>query len=219
MSLTDKLKKSGVRAPKKRTTPLWDGPCSDTPNGGITFSLLSRFLVCRERFRLAVIEGLRSAEGFNHRIEYGQMWHLVTENQLAGDDWVKPLVTYTRDLCRQYPLQQEEINKWYNVIRIQFPIYLEYWSKHKDVMNMTPLLQEHTFKVPYTLPSGRIVFLRGKWDSVDHVKQGKKGVIILQENKTKSTVDEQQLKRQMSCDLQTLLYVIALQEVIKNGRR
>jgi hypothetical protein len=31
-------------------SPLWSGPCDSGPQGGITFSLLSRFSSCRERF-------------------------------------------------------------------------------------------------------------------------------------------------------------------------
>ena len=62
MSIADKLK--GVKLPqsKKRNTPLWKGPTED----GITQSLLSRFLVCRERFRLKVIEGLAPEDRFSH---------------------------------------------------------------------------------------------------------------------------------------------------------
>jgi hypothetical protein len=219
MSLSDKLKKSGVRSPKKRTTPLWDGPCSDTPNGGITFSLLSRFLVCRERFRLLVVEGLKSNEGFNHRLEYGNMLHLCEETYLGGaKDWQSELSKYAIFLVKSYPLQTNEIEKWYNVCKVQFPIYVEYWSKHKDTINGTPLLQEYTFKVPYKLNDRRTVFLRGKWDSVDLVSPGKKQKphIILQENKTKGDVDEQQLKRQLSYDLQVMLYLVALDWQTKN---
>ena len=66
--------------PKKLATvanvnadPLWEGPAGTGPNGGITFSLLSRFLVCRERFRVHAVLGLRPADDFNHRLEFGSM--------------------------------------------------------------------------------------------------------------------------------------------------
>jgi hypothetical protein len=74
--LGKRLIKSGARNPHaKLSKPLWSGPDGEGPNGGITFSLLSRFLVCRERFRLHALEGWRTQDGFNHRLEYGNMWH------------------------------------------------------------------------------------------------------------------------------------------------
>jgi len=108
-------------------------------------------------------------------------------------------------------LQQEQIQHWYNVCKTQFPIYVDYWSKHPDVKNRTPLLQEQTFDVPYKLPSGRIVRLRGKWDSVDLIGKGKAASVYLQENKTKGAIIEEQLKRQLGFDLQVMIYLIALE--------
>jgi hypothetical protein len=64
------------------------------------------------------------------------------------------------------------------------------------------------FDVTYTLPSGRKVRLRGKWDSAD--KTGDE--LWLQENKTKGRIDEQQILRQLKFDLQTMVYLIALKQ-------
>jgi hypothetical protein len=217
MGLVDKLKDPRRRRPERRG-PVWKGPEED----GITFSLLSRFLTCRERFRLLVVEGLKAAEGFNHRLEYGNMWHVCEEAlasrsqlvRLGSNDngWEMSLTNYARDLCRKYPLAQEQIDKWYNVCRVQFPLYVKYWSEHPDVTDRTPLLQEQTFDVPYRLPSGRTVRLRGKWDSVDLVGKGKSAGIYLQENKTKGDIDPVQMQRQLTFDLQTMLYLVALRE-------
>jgi len=68
------------------------------------------------------------------------------------------------------------------------------------------------FDVPYALPSGRIVKLRGKWDSIDSVDDGKKSLLWLQENKTKGEINEQKLQTQLTFDLQTMMYVVAMQE-------
>jgi hypothetical protein len=216
MGLVDKLKDPRRRRPEKRG-PVWKGPEED----GITFSLLSRFLTCRERFRLLVVEGLKAQEGFNHRIEYGNMWHVCEEALArchnAGDTQMVPervcayaLTQYAQSLCRKYPLAQEQIDKWYNVCRVQFPLYVKYRSEHPDVTERTPLLQEQTFDVPYRLPSGRTVRLRGKWDSVDLVGKGKSAGIYLQENKTKGDIDPVQMQRQLTFDLQTMMYMVAL---------
>lgn len=222
--LSDNIRgNGGVKAVTgNRKEPLWKGPEKE----GITFSLLSRFLCCRERFRLLVCEGLKPTDSFNHRLEYGNMWHICEEAfaggealQVGGNDsWQYALQQYAMTLCKRYPTQQEEVDKWYNVCKVQFPIYVDYWSKHPDVTNRTPLLQEQTFSIPYTLPSGRKVLLRGKWDSVDLVESnGVKG-IWLQENKTKGDINKQQIKRQLTFDLQTMMYLIALDKYFhKNG--
>jgi hypothetical protein len=208
-------------------SPLWAGPCDSGPQGGITFSLLSKFLSCRERFRIAVIEGLRPVDAFNHRIVFGSMWHIM-EEELAkevrvGDrrydteTGIAALTSFASDLCRQYPMSQEQVDHWYNVIRVTFPLYVEYWAKHPDMIARRPLLSEQSFSVPYPLPSKRVVTLRGKWDSVDLVGEGKGARVIIQENKTKGDVREAQLRRQLRFDLQTLLYAVALHQYQRNS--
>lgn len=195
--------------------PLWEGPSSDGPNGGITQSMLNQFLVCRERFRVRYVLGLQPADQFNHRLEYGSMWHCAEESLAAKDPdpWAK-LDLYTAKLCERYPLQQADVIKWYEICKLQFPIYVDYWSKHPDVVNRQPLLQEEVFNIPYKLPSGRTVRLRGKFDSVDLIDGG----IWLQENKTKGDIDPQLLQRQLTFDLQTGFYMTALWEMIRNGQ-
>ncbi len=183
----------------------------------MTQGMLSRFLVCRERFRLRVVEGLRPAPMFQHRIEYGQMWHTCEEYHAQGQAWEGALKLHAQDLCRLYPTQQEQIQHWYNVCKVQFPVYVKYWGKHPDVKSRTPLLQEQVFDVPYNLPSGRIVRLRGKWDAVDVIGKGKNAAVYLQENKTKGDIDELQLKRQLQFDLQTMLYLVALEQYARHG--
>ncbi len=214
MSLAETLKKKGVQLPgKSRKEPLWKGPESEDENGGITFSMLSKFLCCRERFRVSYIEGLKPTDVFSHRTEYGSMWHACEEAlaKQTGLSWFNALKDYTVECCKKYPYSQEEIRHWANVCRIQFPLYVDYWSKHKDVTSRTPLLQESVFKIPYRLPSDRVVYLRGKYDSVDLIGNGKDKGIYLQENKTKGQINQQQIMRQLKYDLQTGIYLVALE--------
>lgn len=204
MSLADKLK--GVRPLSSQRNPVWKGPHED----GITFSLLSRFLTCRERFRITVIEGLKPVKTFNHRIEYGNMWHACEEelakNKVPGSKWIFTLGEYCKKLARQYPMQQDQIHHWYNVCKIQFPEYGSHWVKHDDSKNRTPIAQEQVFNIPYYLPSGRMVRLRGKFDGVDAIGKD----IYLFETKTKGDIDEVGIQRQLTMDLQTMLYMTAL---------
>lgn len=194
---------------RNRSKPLWKGPTED----GVTFSMLSRFLVCRERFRLYAMEGFRTADDFNHRIHFGHMWHVCEEEfakSSSQDDCMRALKQYASVLCNQYPMRQKDVQHWYNVCKMQFPYYIAFWKKHPDMKGRKPLYQEKVFNVPYKLPSGRFVRLRGKWDSIDLVTVGKQSRVWLMENKTKGMINEQQLRRQLTFDLQTMLYLVAL---------
>ncbi len=222
MGPLDRIKNKSIPSSQRGTKgPVWKGPEVD----GITQSLLGRFLVCRERFRLLVIEGLKSSEGWNHRMGYGDMWHVCEEaasaevrhfkGELSGTDtmlWEDNLNEHTEELLLKHPLERSKIEHWYSVCKTQFPIYVRYWRKHPDNVQRTPLFQEKEFKVPYRLPSGRTVILRGKWDAVDLIKEGKTSGVWLQENKTKGDVDQRALAKQLRFDLQTMFYLVALKE-------
>jgi hypothetical protein len=217
-SLHDRIREAGGKgcagqppgASKGPREPLWKGPHED----GITFSLLSRFLVCRERFRLYALEGLRPVRRFDHRIGFGDMWH-VAEQEFALVGWNQTsqdtLRDYAARLCRLYSTQQQEVDHWYNVVKVTFPQYVEFWSKNQDVKERTPVFQEQKFRAEYKLPSGRLVYLRGKWDAVDIVGKGRDARVWIQENKTKGNPNPNKIRRQLRFDLQTMLYVVALE--------
>lgn len=216
------LNKAIKKAKDKLDGTLWEGPESDGVNGGVTQSLLGKFKVCRERTRLLVVEGYRTRERFNSSIEYGNMWHLCEECLASGQDWTSSLRELCNGLLRKYPNDQEDIDKWYNCCKIQFPVYVGYWKTHPDVKSRTPVYQEEAFCVPYELPTGRVVHLKGKFDSVDRIKiNGKEGV-YLQENKTKGDPKERDLLNQLQYDNQTMFYLIALKTLLeieeKNGK-
>lgn len=173
-----------------------------------------------------MIEGWTTPDRFQHQVEYGNMWH-VCEEALSKDDlrtwgdssntWELALKEYAAGLCAKYPLDQEKIEHWYNVCKVQFPIYVAHWSQ-KGAPKTEPLFQEQVFKVPYTLPSGRTVYLRGKWDGAVLISDKRGKGIYLREHKTKGDVDVMAIQRQVGYDLQLLFYLIALQEAAKNGQ-
>ena len=197
----------------------------------MTQSMLQKFLVCRERFRVHYVLGLQPHRRWNHRTGYGDAWH-VCEEALAkatselraptADDptWVQALDDHMSEQYAKYPMDREDLHKWHCVAMVQFPEYVKYWSQHPDVVARTPLMQEHVFDVPYKLPSGRTVRLRGKFDSVDLIgaqeypERWPEGVWLC-ENKTKGDVDRRLLEKQLKFDLQTLTYVIALEHEMK----
>ncbi len=197
----------------EKEPPLWKGPEVD----GVTQSMLSKFLSCRERFRLYAVEGIRTADCFNHKMEFGQLWHACEEDHAAGRPISKLMEAHAKKLVVKYPTQRDQINHWYRVCKMMFPVYAEHWASHPDVLARTPLLEEKTFDVWYQLPNGRWVRLRGKWDSVDLVDGSPMfsgSGVVLQENKSKSAIDRLKLERQLKFDLQTGMYLVVLQMVL-----
>lgn len=205
MPLADKLKGRNIKF-SQVVEPVWKGPQVD----GITFSLLCKFLTCRERFRILAILGLKPTPAFNQRIDYGQLWHTCEAALAAKEPWEAALKDHYVCLLSDYPMQQSEIHKWFQICHMQFSIYVKYWEKNPDVKNRTPVFQERAFCIPYSLPSGRTVKLRGKFDSVDIIKRSRREAIYLQENKTKGDLDVEKLTQQLRFDLQSMIYLVAL---------
>lgn len=197
--------------PKQTVQALWEGPESNGDQGGVTQSLLGKYLVCRERFRLKVIDGWAEADNFRLAMEYGNMIHEMEEALAANRDWRVALLQYAQKLSTRYPLCGEQITKWYQVASLQFPIYVKYWEQNQDVLDRTPIYQEKVFNHPYKLPSGRVVYIRGKYDAVDLIG-GKSPGMYLGENKAKGSVNCDEIENQLNFNLQTLLYLLVLSE-------
>lgn len=194
----------------------WDGPENPGKHGGITQSMISRFLADRERFRVHYIEGLVPIREFNHRLFFGECWHICEEVyqknikdkgvMYAVNKAVNGLVTTELVKFRTDVKVAEQIVKWSELCKKQFPSYVDYWKRHPDMKARKCIHQEHEFHVPYTLPNGRVVYLRGKQDSTDSVSKK----VWLQENKTKGEIREGKIEIQLKNDLQTMFYVVAL---------
>lgn len=217
--LGDVLKRNATK-PAARKTPVWQGPCGKGSQGGVTQGLIGRYLCCPERFRVMVVEGWRGVEKWQSSTGYGDMWHCCEEALAAlpdpsnkVDQW-EPLKKHVQQECRHYTLQQQEILDWYDKCRVAFPLYVKHWQEHPDVQDRVPIFQEQVFDVPYNLPSGRTVRLRGKFDAVDLIGKGSDVGVWLQENKTKSRIEEGKIQHQLMCDLQTMVYLIALRGCI-----
>jgi len=174
----------------------WKGPQED----GITYSMLSRFFLCRERFRVMAVEGLYPKDTFSHRIEFGNMWHLLEEGG--------KLHKYTSKLFEKYPLEQEQIMHWANVCRVSHGVYLDWKKNNTALVQGHPLFREKTFSTKHPLPSGRHVLLRGKLDGVDTLDENRR--LYLVENKTKSDIDENKMQTQLRFDMQTMMYLVAM---------
>lgn len=196
---------------KTNTEPLWKGPCDQGSCGGVTQSMLNWYLFDMERFRIRYILGLKEEDRFSHYKEYGNFWHILEECHAAGmteDQGREQLLGYVKQLQRRYMTEQKEIVKWYNICIHQFPVYVKHWTKDKEYKKRVPFLEEKVFHVPLLLPSGRTVYLKGKFDSVGVYP---KKFVELQENKSKGEVEAEVIQQRLNFDLQTMFYVRALQ--------
>lgn len=226
-SLADRLKDK-IEKSNTPTFPsgkgLWVGPNGEGEQGGITFSLLSRFLCCRERFRLLVCEGLKSQDTFNHRLEFGNLFHLAEETYtrvthdptMKRDTWREAvsyeLHKYEAKLKVKYPFQRELVEHWSTVCALTFPEYVKYWDSIGSDVKRVSIAQEKVFDVLYKLPSGRQVRLRGKWDGLDILNPtGDSGLYVF-DHKTKGDPNKEKITKELTYDLQMMMYVIAVQE-------
>lgn len=207
-----KRAKTSTLPPRKH--PVWSGPYDDgTQSCGITQSLLGRLFVCPERFRLLTVLGLRETAQFDHKIEYGQMWHVCEEAYSAKTDWKVPLRQYAISLRSRWSNHHADIDKWYEICKRQFPLYVAEYKK--DDAKRKPFMQEHVFRESYKLPSGRTILLRGKFDAV--IEEGKKH-LRLQENKVKGDLNEDRVVNEIGSNLQTMLYLAALRSWLDRNK-
>jgi hypothetical protein len=102
----------------------------------------------------------------------------------------------------QYPHLIAEIDKWAYIVIGQFKVWL---SLHPQrISKFTEVLREQSFRVPYTLPSGRTIILRGKYDSIVLLKA--KGLLRVEDHKTKGYLDEEGTAATLFGNLQMMLY-------------
>lgn len=200
-----KSQKSGKFKPPSKVNPVWD-----LYRDGITFSMLSRFLVCRERFRLSSVEGWTEGS-IRNVLEFGNVFHFCMEQTIKGlpvtsiDRW---LADYEKKRKNIKGDDREQLELLLGTIRVMFPLYLKFWAKADT--NKVYVAQEQKFCVKHTLPvSKRTIQLRGRWDALFRApsrSSGNQHALWLQENKTKSNIDEEGLQGGLQYDLQTMLY-------------
>ncbi len=209
---------------QQKRESLWHGPYNDGTNlSGVTQSMLGKFLICRERFRLSYVEGVREEQEFNPSSEYGNMWHVCEEYHRQNKDYRKPLKEYADKLCLVHSTHADKIIHWYHTCGTQWLCYLEHEKKQsmKKAVPRIPIYQEEVFDVQYKIyGTGPEVRLRGKFDSVDWhgklTKTYRKGGLYIQENKSKGDIDIQGIQSTLDQDLQNMFYCAALLTHLQN---
>jgi len=186
----------------------------DLDRDGLSYSALCKWIVCRERFRLHYVEGLREEKTFNAPMEYGSLFHVCLESlaehgysiSLQKKLWLEDLEKYRLELVAKYPTDIDQIALWVAITVVQFEQYLKRWIKSDSKKKYTH--QEFEFHHKYRLLNGKKLTLHGYYDAV--YQDGDEN--ILQENKTKGKIDEQALNDTLSQNTQTMIYGIALQD-------
>jgi hypothetical protein len=159
-----------------------------------------------------MVEGYREAPTWDHKNQYGSIWHEGEEAHAAGRDPTKAMASYVNKLIDEYSESSKDILRWFYVAKTQFPLYLAHWKANDpDQKRRKPLYQEKEFRVPYSLPSGRTIILRGKIDSLFAL--GKQ--VYEQENKTKGDIDVEGLQATVAENLQTMFYQVVMRELAK----
>lgn len=206
----------------------------DFDRDGITYSLLSRFMVCPERFRLATVEGW-SETGISAGLEFGSAFHHCLE--CLDKDPSAVVEKYTRERLAKgkfFGPQRDEFEVLMAMVVGMVHAYKVKWRG--EDFDRTTVLKEAVWDIQYPLPmwnsitfnsnddsvarglsspsfggaeETRHVRLRGRFDEV--FRSNSSGKLWLLETKTKTDIDHDGISRTLSQDLQTMLYVTAIQ--------
>jgi hypothetical protein len=204
------------RKGNQKIESLWD-PYRD----GITYSLLSKFMGCRERTRLSYVEGWIS-KNFSVPLEFGNLFHLLKEVRYSGASMkasLKSSEKYIQSKIKKNNLSALQINELEclrGLAVVTFEEYCNYWNEtptfisgRKKWCDNNIVFQhiERTFRHPFTLSNGKIITLTGKIDGelIDPIS--KKYRIL--ENKTKQRVEEVDIETLLKNDTQTTMYLLA----------
>lgn len=172
-------------------------PAWDLYKDGVSYSLLCKFRNCRERFRISTVEGLRPSER-KAAMEFGTIFHKALEYAAQGKT-SSQITTALFQFYKNTSVDQDLIRQ----ACILVPHYNKYYEKDRHVY----IGQEEVFDVPYkSVTTGKIIRLRGRRDEIYQVGN----TIWLQENKTKTTIDENKILQTLPHDLQTMLYVYSM---------
>lgn len=224
----DRVKELAAKRNKKTNKPLWD-----FDRDGVTYTILSRLRSCKERARLSYVEGW-SETGLQAALEFGSAFHACLENPLSPPE--KTTREYQAQRIKDkvlFPNQYQEFECLMAMVEATVIAYRERYKQedkkrkfilHEEAFSVTYPLPLHTYSFEneyfsFTMgndplgnkagtPVVRPVRLQGRWDGVFRDEHGK---LWLFETKTKSDIDSNGIDRTLSKDLQTMLYVVALE--------
>lgn len=191
-------------APKLKSKLKVPHPNWDLYEHGITYSSLSKFIVCRERFRIRYVEGL-SPDTNKAAMEFGTIFHKALELHAKGMTTTKIIsalrrTASTKKKGTKKPTFDPLLTR---IASSMIPYYQDYW---KEVLGKLDYFEgEQEFEFMYQCATGKVVPIRGKRDEGFR----KDGKIWLQENKTKGQIPEDQIIQTLSHMLQPMMYLLS----------
>lgn len=176
----------------------WDLYPNPRVKHGLSQSLMNKFVLCRERFRLRVVEGLTVKDSSKEAMEFGTIYHKALELNAQGKT--------TSQIFAH--LQKKARSKHYDLklcklAALMVPYYLKFWKN--QLKGAKYIETEEVFEIPYQV-MGKTIILRGRRDQC-YIKEG---LLWLQENKTKSTINEDQIQQTLGYMLQPMLYLLSI---------
>lgn len=173
-------------------SPVWD-----LYRDGISYSMLCKYRNCKERFRLSAVEGLRPSER-RAAMDFGTVFHKALELTASGKTTTQVINTVIK-LYKDTSVDQM-------LVREACVLVPHYIAINKN-SNIKYIAQERVFDIPYkSVTTGKIIRLRGRRDE-EFIRNKK---LWLQENKTKTTIDENKIIMTLPHDLQTMLYIYSM---------
>lgn len=181
--------------PQKKPSPKTVAPSpSWTLDDGISYSLLSRFLNCRERYRLYAVEGRRESSRSKASMDFGTYFHKLLELRAKHPNKSPDQLFRLNKV--ELPAEDKDVAK------VVYEVYHEYYSGDTYKYFAT----EDVFDVNYQVPGGSKFRLRGRLDEtiIDPDRR-----LRIQENKTKEYIDASNLEATIPFNLQTMFYAVA----------
>jgi hypothetical protein len=177
----------------------WPGPYSE--HGGISQSIITKFLECPYRFYLWAGLGLREPEKLHPNLIWGDVFHkgleLILRKGMMRDfsegDWHEIDDGVEQYLNTQY---SQAPDTYLHTIQFMLRLYDDSFREDKIIET------EIKFNDPYLTTLGDSVIVRGKLDGLsdDHT--------MMIEHKCKGRVDFQQARKEIPTDLQVNLYAL-----------
>jgi hypothetical protein len=187
--------------PKKLADPSKVAPSpSWTLDKGISYSLLTRFINCRERFRLYAVEGMREERSSKESMDWGTYFHELIELHAKHPNL--PASGIIRRAKRRLSADAH----------LQANIVFEAYMQRYADCNYHYVAQEQEFRIPYRLPNGKTIHLVGKTDEIIGWPDN---TLWIQENKTKEKINEYKIESGLIDDLQTMMYAVCMEALFK----
>lgn len=188
---------------KNRYEPIWD-----LYEDGVTQGSISRFLECREQFRLRYVFGWQT-KARSTTTAFGSAFHDILANvQFKNLSVDKAVQRYLKGMGDLAPTQRESVSLMLAEVKLIIELYLEHYKKEHARWKFIGREQEFKITHEVAFPTGRIydVPLRGVFDGIFERNKH----IYLLETKTKGRIDELTLTGMLHKDVQTQLYLYVM---------